>query len=677
MRNIIFIISSLLCLLIGANAHAQVTVREAGTEVSNIYEALNYIVTSSVSPDASGVIHIDVTGNTSEPESFTEQNIFNMPSDVKKVIIASTSSTKHDIVTNALYQSSDATGQIFNDYFLHFDYKLGELEVKNLTFKGAGKNTGKYFAWIASTSSTESDASAKSYFHDCVFYGCYQTNNVSNVISGGVKYLSDVYQFENNKWEYGNYYTFHCNPSHYKDNTTLIFSNNLMENFRGISIFPNTTEKFNVIAKDNKFYHNQTFKSFGGTSVCLCQVTGPLNGHYEFTDNTLLGLFVEKGVSETEFKTCALIMQHGGNKYKGIVDGSSFIIKDNILQCDVLDIAWKGGTGPGFETGSIREQVLAGTYYNLWNENKGVYGDDEQSGDYTAVIENNSYVHMYSEKATQHHDTDLCHVCNACGQMVLRAEVAGHGGKFQYKDGDGQLHDVNTAMATIAKNLYPHEIAPGVDLKSKVVTNITRDGFCLEPNTYQDFVITPNLPGAFKSLILYGRNGAEDITEDAISTDGGKTYGIDFYNNFSRDNLFIVCPLLRATLGYSSITIKCEGLEEGESALFDIMDSSGNILYVINLSDAKDTKIISGVTEGTYKVMPHSITGKNWQWTYSITPSSEQSKSVEMDSEVTFSFKVSKSAVTIKNGESYKDNTLSSDSATTISNWKNSHNYDL
>ena len=667
----------LICLLSGANVSAQVTVREASVEVHNIYEALYGIVDYSPTPDANGVIHIDVTGNVSEPESFTAQNIFNLPSNVKKIVIASTSSTKHDIVTNAVYQSSEATGNILNDYFLHFAYKFGELEVKNLTFKGDGKNTGKYFSWIASTSSTESDASAKSYFHDCVFYSCYQTNNVSDVISGGVKYLSYVYQFENNKWEYGNYYTFHCNPSHYKDNTTLIFSNNLMENFRGISIFPNTTEKFNVIAKDNKFYHNQTFVSFGGTSVCLCQVTGPLYGHYEFTGNTLLGLFVEKGVTETEFKTCALIMQHGANKYKGIVDGSSFVIKDNVLQCDVLDIAWKGGTGPGFETGSIREQILAGTYYNLWNENPWKYGDDKQKGEYTAVIENNNFVHMYGEKATQHHEADLCHVCNACGQIVLRAEVSGHGGTFQYEGEDHKMHDVNSAVHTIAKNLYRSEIAPGVDLATKVVSGLTRDGFRLDTGESQEFVITPTLPGAFRTLTFHGRGTAADVTSQATSSDGGKTYTYTHTNDFTRDNLYTECPELIASINFGTLIVTCNGLEKKDCALF-VIEGQGALFWV-NLSGEHPSKTISGLKPGNYTVKPHNISTQNWQWTYTMSPSSSTDKTVVADELVTVTYSVTKkSGVTVKHGENYKDNELEGSSAPdSINSWKKKGSYDL
>lgn len=689
MKKTVFVISSLLCLLMGANVHAQVTVREAGESVknvANIYAALNCIVDNSVSPDANGVIHIDVAGTTSEPEKFTALNVFNLPAKVKKVVIASTSGTKHDIVTNAVskYNYSVTGRDIFNDYFLHFEYKFGELEVKNLTFKGAANNIkSPTVAWIASTSSTDSDASARTYFHDCVFYSCFQTNGITSNPSLSVQYFSDVYQFENNKWEYGSYYTFHNQSNRYKENTTLIYKNNLMENFRGISIFPNTTQKYNVIATDNKYYHNQTFASFGGTSVTLCQVTGPLNGHYEFTDNTLLGLFVEKGVSDTEFKTCALIMQHGGNKYKGIVDGSSFIIKDNILQCDVLDIAWKGGTGPGFETGSIREQVLAGTYYNLWNENKDIYGDDEQSGDYTAVIENNSYVHMYSEKATQHHENDLCHVCNACGQIVIRAEVAGHGGKFQYKDENGLLHDVNTKISTISKNLYPHEIGPGADLSTMVVSNITRDGFCLDPYMSQDFVITPNLPGAFKSLTRYGRATPMDVTSETLTTDGGRTYTYTYENDFSRENLYTSCPLLIATIGYSSITVTCNGLEEGESALFDVKDSVGKLLYVISLTSENPSKIISNLLPGTYSVIPHDISGKNWQWTYTMTPSDAQTKTVVIDENTPYPFAVEKkNGITTKNGESYKNNTITTaplegSPLSGINSWKSSGEYTL
>lgn len=669
MKTRIFIIAAILSCLTGVNMRGQVTVQEASANVTNIYEALKYIVDNSVAPDANGVIHINVTGNVEEPEKFGDltlnpdkkQNIFNLPSNVKKVIIASTSDTKHDIVTRAPYKSSVPTGQIFNDYFLHFAYKFGELEVKNLTF-----TDNQLFAWIASTSSTDSDASAKTYFHKCAFYNGYQTNEVDTSTGLGVQYLSDVYQFEDNQYYYGSYYTFHCGCALYKDNTTVIFNNNLMENFRGVSIKSNNTQKFNVTAKDNRYYHNVTFSSSastgGGTSVTLCQVNGYLNGEYVFTGNTLLGNFAKLLTPDQSTKTCALLLQH---TTIGVIDGSSFVIKDNVLQCDVFEIGYKGGTGAAFQTGSIKDEVLNHTYF--------ISG--EGTGAYTAEISNNSFVHMYEEKATQHHETDLCHVCNACGQIVLRAEVTGHGGTFQYEGEDHQMHDVNSAVHTITKNLDPSVVALGVDLSEKVTYNQTRDGLCIEAGKSKEFVITPTLPNAFKSLTFYGLGEPADVTAQAQPM--GDAYYYTYTNNFDRTNLYTACPHLVASIYFGSITVTCTGLENNDCALFLVHGEGKN--FCVNLSAEHPSKTISGLVPGNYTVTPHNTGSQNWQWTYTMSPSNYTTKAVAADADVEVTYSVTKkSDVNVKHGENYKDNELVAVPAPeSIASWKKKGSYDL
>lgn len=693
MKKRIYLLAVLLCLLTGTHIHAQqgaYVLDNNGTYYSfpTIYEALKGIE-GNPTLFGNGYAYIFVASDITEPNYDQSiqgwSDIMYMKNPIRKIVIQSLNDTKHTI-----------TAQNPNwIYLLNFQYKFGELEVSNLRLTGSPKgtpNTYQSFAWYASTYSTESDAKAKTYFHDCIFCTQFQTIDITGYNGAGAltNFQSDEYRFEDNEYEFSSNYIFHCDcrTNGYRPNESFIFRRNLLKNFRGVSIFPDNRVPVNVIMTDNEFYHQQPFASFGGTSVCLCQVTGALNGHFEFTGNKLLGTFVEKGV-DSEFKTCALLLQHGGVSYRGIVDGSSIIIKDNMLQCDVLDIGWKGGTGPGFETGSIREQVLNHTYYNLWDDrakrveaNAGLNINNwlvrTETGNYTAEISNNTVVHMYPKTKATHEDDDLCHVCNACGQMAIRAEVAGHGGTFQYVDSHGELHDVNTAVSTISKNLYPTDIAPGVDLYTKVVNDITRDGFCLDPHTSQEFVITPNLPHAFTSLVRYGRAASVDVTAQATTNDGGETYQYTFTNDFDRDNKYVTCPLLLATIGYSSITVACEGLAEGESVLFDVKDSGGTILGVLNLSSEKTFKTITGLVPGTYTVAPHDIAGKNWQWTYAMTPAAAQTKEVPIDSDVKYEFTVSKkSGETPLHGESYKDNKFGDTPKTEINRWRTSNEYDL
>ena len=284
---------------------------------------------------------------------------------------------------------------------------------------------------------------------------------------------------------------------------------------------------------------------------------------------------------------------------------------------------------------------------------------------------------MYGEKATQHHEDDLCHVCNACGQIVLRAEVSGHGGTFQYEGEDHKMHDVNSAVKTISKNLYRSDIAPGVDLASKVVYNITRDGFCLDTGESQEFVITPTLPGAFRSLTFTGRGDPADKTSQAVTSDGGKTYTYTHTNDFTRDNLYTSCPELIASINFGTLTLTCNGLEKKDCALF-LVEGQGSKFWV-NLSGENPTKTISGLTPGTYTVTPHNTGSQNWQWTYTMAPTTSTSKAVVADQEAVVTYSVTKkSDVTVKHGENYKDNELvPSAKSTGISSWKKSNDYDL
>lgn len=660
MKKRIYILAVLLCLLTGANVHAQVTISEkTGSEYTTIFDALTSVVDDAISPDANGVIHINVSWDVNEPEASSlnaTNTVFNVPSSVTKILISSTSDTKHDITTYA--------NTAVKVYKVCFSNASGTLEVQKLRFAGSA------VGWIASSSSTDSEAYGKTYFHHCKFANGYSVCSDKGQLD--VKYQSNEFLFVNNEFEYGDAYAFY-NVNLFKPDEKIIFRNNLLCNFRGASIGGNNMASVRKIIEftDNKYYHQQNFDSFGGSSVCLLQNTGAIYGDYTFTGNKLLGLFNKRDIT-AEFKTCALILQHGSSGYQGIVDGSSITIKDNTLQCDVLEIAWKPGTGSSYESYSVKNDILAGSYFNL-------LGDAGQTGDYDAVITNNAFVHMYPEKATTHQENDLCHICDACGQMVVRAEVAGHGGSVQYKDNDGVLRDVSTSVVTISQNLYFADIAPGVDLYDKIIYGITRDGFCLDTGDEEELIITPNLPGAFTSLFYYGHTDPADVKDDAETNDGGETYHYTLTHDWSRDTPYVSCPLLLAALGYSTITVSCEGLSDGESALFDVKDSGGTILYVLNLTSETSSKSISGLAAGTYTVAPHNISDKNWQWTYTMSPSTAQSKAVAIDTDVKYEFTVTKkTGETPLNGESYKDNKFNSDPPlTSINRWRTSNEYDL
>ena len=657
----------LICLLSGANVSAQnIVIREAsGSGATNVWSALKYIAENTVIPDANGVVHLDLSGDITEPEGFTEGSAtFTFPAAVKKIVISSTSATRHTI-TNPISTASEATKNAI--YKLRFADKAGELEIKNVTFAGAEGSESPCFGWVASSTSTDSDVTSKTYIHDCTFNEGYELGGRDCVTPAE---QPQTFQFENNTFNYGTFYIFHVSAD-YRPNENFFFKNNELYNFRGISLFPKITTPINVTCENNYFYRQQAFpESFGGTSVTLCQVTGTINGNWTFIGNRALGLFTAKDVPSKQ-KTCALLLNHAGEYSRrgiGIADGSNITVKDNLLQCDVYTIGTKAGTGSSFVTHDITEEVIAHTYYD------NVPG---QTGNYTATVSGNKIVHMYPKDSATHDDDDACHICEACGQVVIRAEVSGHGGTFQYEGEDHQMHDVNSAVATIAMNLYPTDIAAGVDLYQKIVRNITRDGFCLDPKKSQEFVITPTLPGAFKALKFYGYAAPVDVTSQASTSDGGKTYRYTLTNNYTHSNPYIVCPVLIASITFGSITVKCNGLEKNDCALFLVEGEDGTKFWV-NLSGVHPSKTISGLKPGSYTVKPHNTSSLNWQWTYTMTPSSSTVETVAADELVTVTYSVTKKSVTVKHGENYKDNELEGSSAPdSINSWKKKGSYDL
>lgn len=694
MKRTILILTTILGLLSGINVKGQVTVREAEADVVSIFDALSYIVDNAVTPDSNGTIHIDVTGNVTEPalvagapkiQNFStnpggtdplqqvREAVFNISNtNIKKIAISSIGDTKHPVTIP--YHS----GSWYNVYLVKMAYTNAELEVSNLTFTVTNTAKSDCFAWIVSTSSTGAH-STRTYFHDCVFTrGCsYQTNPIPAAD------ISDTFEFDYNEWKDLDNYIFHIEAGTNEDVTTsLVFKYNHIESYRGVATkfvcydeAVSLKRKWNITFDHNTFYHLMDFDKAGRTvqsSVCLFQNTGPFNGNYTFTNNIILGHFTAKGTpAETKSKVCAMILQHGGGKYQGVVDGSSFILDNNTLQCDVYPIGWKPDKTVLFDTDDVTQLVADGEYYDI----------SSQTGDYSKQITPPIIVHMYPKSGTPHDDSDNCHVCEACGQIVVHAEVAGHGGKFEYLDASSNAHDVNSAEHSIAHNLYPDDIALGRELIDYVVDDVKRDGLCLNPLQTQTFVVTPLLPNTFQKLTVYGRSPEKvlEYGDEGLIFQNGKLY-YTFKNDFEQTNRYSSCPKLVAEFGYGSIKITCEGLDAGESALFDVKDGSGNVLFTVNLSSEKPEKIVSGLTAGTYTVQPHQP--GSWHWTYTMTPDTAQSVTVTNGTEKSVEYSVSKKdSITTKNDESYKDNELSAGDPdarhTGVSNWKKGSNYDL
>ena len=660
-----------LTVLGGMNVRAQVTVRELSTPVNtytNVRDALAGIRDYSfLLSDGNGTVHIDITGNVTEPVKYNYPDLtFEFPAKVKKVVISSTNSVKPTVTMNA-----DAPYAI---YVLHFQNKDGAIEVSNLRF------SGKDFSWIASTSSTELDATSTSYYHDCVFekgvdVGGYLDSEYGRHSSTtGASLQSDIYLFENNLFEKSDNYMFVSNPgSAYKPNARFIFRNNESHCYRGVSVFSKTAaqspmpghgNRVSVVLENNTFYHLSDSFNNDSPDVTLCQVTGMLNGDYTITGNIILGHFTHlgAGVSQNQ-KVCSVLLQHGDHNYLGIVDGSSLTIKNNVIQCDVYEITATAGTGTEYETESIKQLILEHKYYNIM-------GDTTQHGYYTAEIGDTKLIHMYPSEGEEHDDDDACHVCMACGQMVVRAEIADNGGSFQYVGGDGLMHDVNDAITTIPYNLNPDRIATGADLKNLIDRNLIRDGFCLDTGKSQEFVFTPIKPGTFNTLTLYGRSTPVDVTSQATTTDGGKTYKYKFTNDFTQKNPYTECPVLIAKLNIGSISVTCTGLENDESALFDVKDAGGKILYVINLTSTNPTKIIKYVLPGSYTVAPYNTSSKNWQWAYTMTPSAAQTKSVVIGETTSYPFTAEKGDTPLHD-EAIKNNAIiNAREGVTVNEWE-------
>lgn len=687
MKTRIIIIAAILSCLTCFNMRGQVKVREANQEVPTIFNALSYIADNTVDPDTDGVIHIDVIGNVTEPSirvaeedrivKYTTtpggvtQTVwlarFNISdTNIKKIVISS-DDTKSITIAKVTYPI---------DYLVKMAYSNAELEVSNLKFEVVDVTSKAYFSWIVSSSS--GTHKTRTYFHDCVFIrGCHmQTNAIPS------SDLSDTFEFYKNEWQDLDDYIFHIEGGTDEEVTTnLIFTENYIESFRAVSAkavnygTPNSLKRiFNVTFDGNKFYH--LFNYGDGTrkissAVSLFQMTGPLNGEYVFINNIILGHFTAKG-EDSDQKSCAMILQHGGGKYQGVVDGSSFTLKNNTLQCDVYPIGWKEEKSSEFDTFDVTESVAGGDYYN----------HESQSGDYDSSISPATIVHMYPEEGNPHDEDDDCHVCGACGQIVVHAEVSGNGGTFDYLDENNDAQDVNSAITTIAHNLYPSDIQLGKELIDFVVDDIEKDGLCLDPKEYKIFVITPLLPNTFQSLSIYGRDPVKVLetgAEGLIFLNDQLFY--TFTNDFKQTNRYSTCPKLVAKFGYGSIKITCNGLSAGESALFDVKDGSGNVKFIIKVSSENPSKVVSGLTAGTYKVAPHDdVSGKNWQWTYGTND--EKTVVVEDGTEKTAIFSVTKkTGITTKNGEDYIDNELSSGTAsgglTSVSNWKKGASYNL
>ena len=78
-----------------------------------------------------------------------------------------------------------------------------------------------------------------------------------------------------------------------------------------------------------------------------------------------------------------------------------------------------------------------------------------------------------------------------------------------------------------------------------------------------------------------------------------------------------------------NLTISCEGLQNGESAVMEVKNGDSQVLYRVSVSSDIPSVTIKGVSVGTYTVAP-----MNWSWTYesisgqNVTIEEEQNASV-------------------------------------------------
>lgn len=296
--------------------------------------------------------------------------------------------------------------------------------------------------------------------------------------------------------------------------------------------------------------------------------------------------------------------------------------------------------------------VLDGDYYNL-------QGDVSQHGYYNATIANNGIVHMYFSEDETHDDSDNCHICKSCGQMVIRGKVIGHGGTFQYEGEDGEMHNVNDAVATIPMNLDPDYVDyDHPDLFSYIDYDASRKGFCLNPGDSQEFTITIVKEGDFRSLTLYGGpTSPKNVTSQATTTDN-LVYKYTYTNDFTQATPYTSCPLIVAGLGSVALIVTCTGLENNENAIFEIRNNSDQLLYTICLNPANPTTTIVGLAPGTYKAVHQS----GWDWTYELDKESDQKTIALEDGEATIEFVATKQTEDEKYDESYKNNRINAGS---------------
>ena len=528
----------LLCLLAGFNAKAQnVRIVEANVTQQTVYDALLYLQNNNVTPDNNGTIHIEILGNVTETkltsrtysgqDQIAESVNLTSRTDIKKIVVYP-SNMSSDVTITMAAQSTMSEGTPQPVYRIHFANEA-YLEVHHLRFTNR-------LAWVASTANSGKTSTTD--FHDCVF------NDHFWLLHTDYDFQSSHYSFNGNIWTEFTDYCFQNNNKFDRD-ITVDFNNNTVNRFRVVTVFPNQQYKTNVTMTGNSFYHLIDYSQVPGisSSVALCQITGPINGNYVFTGNKILGIFTKGG----SVKAPSIMLQHGNNGYQGVMDGSSITIKNNTMQCDIAQFGWKAGMGASYETGDFTAMLKNHQYYNLLLPS----GSVPQTGNYYVDIDDPIKVHMYTEGHDPHDDDDMCHVCKACGQMFVHGHAEGTGGLFQYLGEDGNLHNVADAQGTISLNLPIEKISPDEpELYQLVEENVVRDGFCLNVNETQDFIISPYLPGNFQSLKVYGGPTSPlDVTSLATTTDGGQTYHYNFKNTFAQASPYTGCPEIVAKFG--------------------------------------------------------------------------------------------------------------------------------
>lgn len=352
---------------------------------STLTEALTYVKEGRVIPSAEGVLHLNVTDDIQD-----KGYVCDLSGDtrIRKLVIRGDGSDGRAVRVDTAQTTAPKDG----NKAVEFDIVLasgGQLEIANLIFPHNMVFDAVY---------DRSDHTKKVYVHDCTFYGTW--NPVKACVSG-------EYRFEDNSWKDFQGYCVWIKTEGSKDiSYDFVFNNNDVRRYR---VFNSATDNkaadcgiVNVTMLDNSFVHEREYTQETGSCMALCQISGWINGKIDVERNTMIGYYSHKNCVP------ALVVQ--ANPYtSGIKSGSEFVIKDNLRQCDVVEFSYQSSFGD--KTDELVD------HNNL----------SSVVGEYKALLENNSLVHMYPESSSPHDVEDHCHICNICEQAVVNITTDGHG----------------------------------------------------------------------------------------------------------------------------------------------------------------------------------------------------------------------------------------------------------